>query len=44
MTYKNMNKQELVNYLDDYLKISEFTDASKNGLQVDTQKTEIKKI
>jgi len=39
-----MNKQELIQYLDVYLKISEFKDSSKNGLQVDTEKTEIKKI
>lgn len=39
-----MNKQELIKYLDNYLKISEFKDSSKNGLQVDTQKQEIKKI
>jgi putative NIF3 family GTP cyclohydrolase 1 type 2 len=39
-----MNKQELKKYLDDYLKISEFKDSSKNGLQVDTNKQEIKKI
>lgn len=39
-----MNKQELVQYLDSYLKNSDYKDSSKNGLQVDTDKTEIKKI
>jgi putative NIF3 family GTP cyclohydrolase 1 type 2 len=39
-----MNKQELIKYLDDYLKIKDFKDTSKNGLQVDNSKSEIKKI
>lgn len=39
-----MNKQKLVKYLDEYLKISEYEDRSQNGLQVDSEKTEIKKI
>jgi putative NIF3 family GTP cyclohydrolase 1 type 2 len=39
-----MNKQELINYLDDYLNITDFKDSSKNGLQVDNSKEEIKKI
>ena len=36
-----MNKKELIAYLDSYLNIRGFKDGSKNGLQVDTQKTEI---
>lgn len=39
-----MNKQDLLNYLDQYLQNSEYKDASKNGLQVDNSKQEIKKI
>lgn len=39
-----MNKKELINYLDDYLKNSDFEDSSKNWLQVDSEKNEIKKI
>nr|MDD3720622.1 Nif3-like dinuclear metal center hexameric protein [Candidatus Gracilibacteria bacterium] len=39
-----MQKQKLINYLNEYLKISDFKDSSKNGLQVDNSKTEIKKI
>ena len=39
-----MNKKELIKYLDEYLKISEYTDESKNGLQIDSSKEEIKKI
>lgn len=39
-----MNKKELVSYLDEYLKISDFKDTSKNGLQVDSEKVDIKKI
>lgn len=39
-----MNKQELIQYLGEYLKISEFKDSSKNGLQVDNSKEEIKRI
>lgn len=39
-----MNKNELIKYLDEYLKISEYSDDSKNGLQIDCDKEEIKKI
>ena len=39
-----MNKKELIKYLDEYLKISEFEDSSKNGLQIDSSKDEIKKL
>jgi len=39
-----MNKKELIKYLDEYLKISAFKDDSKNGLQIDSSKEEIKKI
>jgi len=39
-----MKKEDLIRYLDDYLRVSEFDDASKNGLQVDTSKKEINKI
>jgi len=39
-----MNKKELIKYLDDYLKIWEYKDDSKNGLQIDSSKEEIKKI
>jgi putative NIF3 family GTP cyclohydrolase 1 type 2 len=39
-----MNKKELIAYLDDYLQISEFKDSSKNGLQIDNSKEEIKKL
>lgn len=39
-----MQKQELINYLNEYLKINDFKDSSKNGLQVDNSKSEIKKI
>lgn len=39
-----MNKQELVNYLNEYLEIFEYKDSSKNGLQVDNSKQEVKKI
>lgn len=39
-----VNKLELVTYLDKYLKISNFDDTSKNGLQVDNAKQGIKKI
>ena len=39
-----MNKKELIKYLDEYLKISDFKDDSKNGLQVDNEKEDIKKI
>lgn len=39
-----MEKQELIKYLDSYLNIDDFKDRSKNGLQVDNSKNEIKKI
>lgn len=39
-----MNKKELVNYLDEYLKNKDFKDDSKNWLQVDSTKKEIKKV
>jgi len=39
-----MNKQELINYINNYLQIENFSDSSKNGLQVDNTKDEIKKI
>lgn len=39
-----MNKNELIKYLDSFLKISDFKDSSKNGLQIDCEKTEIKKV
>lgn len=39
-----MEKKELINFLDKYLRINKFNDASKNWLQVDTEKDEIKKI
>jgi len=39
-----MKKTELKKYLDDYLKISEYPDDSKNGLQIDCEKEEIRKI
>jgi len=39
-----MNKQELIKYLNEYLKVSDFKDNSKNWLQVDNSKEEIKKI
>jgi len=39
-----MNKQELINYINNYLQIGDFSDSSKNGLQVDNTKNEIKKI
>lgn len=39
-----MKKQDLVNYLDNYLQIKLFTDKSKNGLQVDNSREDIKKI
>jgi len=41
---KIMNKKELIKYLDEYLNISEYTDDSKNWLQIDSSKEEIKKI
>lgn len=39
-----MDKQWLITYLDEYLDINNFEDSSKNGLQVDSSKKEIKKI
>ncbi len=39
-----MNKKELIKYLDEYLKIADYKDDSKNGLQIDSNKDEIKKI
>lgn len=39
-----MKKQELIKYLDEYLKNWDFEDRSKNWLQVDCEKDEIKKI
>jgi len=39
-----MNKKELIAYLNEYLQISEFKDSSKNGLQIDNSKEEIKKL
>lgn len=39
-----MKKEKLLSYLDQYLKINKFNDSSKNGLQVDNTKKEIKKI
>lgn len=41
---KNMQKKELIDYLNEYLKISEFKDISKNWLQIDSEKIEINKI
>lgn len=42
--YWTMKKQELIKYLDEYLNIWNYKDDSKNGLQVDLEKDEIKKI
>lgn len=39
-----MKKQDLIKYLDEYLNINWFKDKSKNWLQVDNSKEEIKKI
>jgi putative NIF3 family GTP cyclohydrolase 1 type 2 len=39
-----MKKKDLVDYLDSYLKIDEIKDSSKNGLQVDNSKNEVRKI
>jgi len=39
-----MNKNELIKYLDEYLKLSDFVDNSKNWLQIDCSKDEINKI
>lgn len=39
-----MQKLQLINYLDTYLNINDYTDSSKNWLQVDNEKSDIKKI
>lgn len=39
-----MKKDDLVKFLNEYLKIDNYQDSSKNWLQVDTSKQEIKKI
>ncbi len=39
-----MLKKDLIAHLDMYLNVSAYTDGSKNGLQVDSEKTEIKKV
>jgi len=39
-----MRKKQLIEFLNEFLKISRYQDTSKNWLQVDTTKTEIKKI
>lgn len=39
-----MKKEDLIWYLDEYLNIHHFQDLSKNGLQVDNSKNDIKKI
>jgi len=39
-----MNKKELINYINNLLKIEDFSDSSKNWLQIDNRKEEIKKI
>jgi len=39
-----MKKQELINYINNYLQIQDFNDSSKNWLQIDNAKDEIKKI
>ncbi len=39
-----MKKIEFIQYLEEYLKIKDFDDNSKNGLQVDNEKEEISKI
>lgn len=39
-----MQKQELIKYLDEYLNLWNFKDSSKNWLQIDNSKKEIKKI
>jgi dinuclear metal center YbgI/SA1388 family protein len=39
-----MNKKELIKYIDSFLKIWEYEDSSKNWLQVDNSKDEIKKL
>ena len=39
-----MKKLDLIKFLNEYLKIDQYEDSSKNGLQVDNNKKEIKKI
>jgi len=39
-----MEKNNLINYLDEFLQNSEYKDSSKNGLQVDSTNNNIKKI
>ena len=39
-----MKKAELVKYMDTFLQIKSIADGSKNGLQVDSDTTDIKKI
>ena len=39
-----MKKADLVKYMNEFLKITEISDVSKNGLQVDSDKIEIEKI
>lgn len=39
-----MNKKELINYINTYLNINNFSDSSKNWLQIDNSKDEVKKI
>ena len=39
-----MEKTKLIQFLDEYLQINQYEDSSKNGLQVDNSKKEIKKI
>lgn len=39
-----MRKTAFVSYLDDLLKNQDFVDNSRNGLQVDSSKDEMKKI
>lgn len=41
---KSMHKKELLDYLDDYLRLNEFTDSSKNWLQVETTQETIQRI
>jgi len=39
-----MKKLDLIKFLNEYLKIDQYQDTSKNGLQVDNDKEEVKKI
>lgn len=39
-----MKKLDLIKFLNEYLKIGQYEDTSKNGLQVDTTKNDIKRI